>query len=382
MAHIEKRNGRYRARYRGSDGRERSKTFDRRADAERFLAEVEVDKARGLWIDPSAGQIKFEKWFDEWIAGVPLGASTLSLYSDLARNHLLPTFGDIPLNKITTTDVRRWLTHMWEKKVPGREKKLDRNTVAKAYRLLSRVMSVAAADGLIGRSPCTIAGAGTERTPEMKFASAEQIHALAAAVPDRFRALILVAGFGGLRWGELAGLRRARVDLLHGTVKVAEQLTEVNGNLAFGPPKTDSSHRTVALPTFVVQELETHLDNYVGLEPDDLVFSASTGDPLRRSNFRRREWLPAVEQVGVEGLRFHDLRHSAGTLAAQTGATTRELMARLGHSSPRAALIYQHATAERDAAIAAGLDALAASPRPEADSEVEAEVLDIDQQAV
>jgi integrase len=85
---------------------------------------------------------------------------------------------------------------------------------------------------------------------------------------------------------------------------------------------------------------------------------------MRRSYFRRRVWLPAIEAAEMPGLRFHDLRHTAGTIAAQTGATTKELMARLGHASPRAALIYQHATEERDEEIAAQLDILAAQPRP------------------
>jgi integrase len=139
----------------------------------------------------------------------------------------------------------------------------------------------------------------------------------------------------------------------------------VNGRLEFGPPKTAASARTVALPAFLVTELERHLERWSGPGPDGLVFPAPEDGPMRRSNFRRRAWVPALRLVGLEGLRFHDLRHSAGTMTAVAGATTKELMARLGHSSPRAALIYQHATAERDAAIAAALDTLAASPRPE-----------------
>jgi len=95
---------------------------------------------------------------------------------------------------------------------------------------------------------------------------------------------------------------------------------------------------------------------------------------MRRSNFRRRVWVPAVERVGLAGLRFHDLRHTAGTQAAVAGATTKELMVRLGHSSPRAALIYQHATTERDAQLAAQLDLLAASSRPKASAEEDDQV--------
>jgi len=366
MAHIEKRGpGRWRARYRGPDGRERSQTFDRKVDAERWLAQVETDKARGQWVDPAGGRITFGSWFAEWMATTTdLRSNTRQLYEYLGRRYLVPAFGAMELAKVTAIDIRRWLAGM-------RRTSLSANTVAKAYRLLSRLMTTAADEGLIGRSPCVIKGAGTEHLPEMKFATVGQVGELADAVGPRYRALVLLAAFGGLRWGELAGLRRRRVDLLHRTVAVAEILTEVNGKLDIGPPKTDAGRRTVVLSAFLVDELATHMAQRGEAGPEGLVFPAPIGGPMRRSNFRRRTWEPATRRVGVPGLRFHDLRHSAGTLSAVAGATTKELMARMGHSSPRAALIYQHATTERDGAIADALDrlvaeTLAASSRPEA----------------
>ncbi len=365
MAHVEKRGpGRWRARYRGPDGRERSQTFDRKVDADRWLAQVETDKARGQWVDPAHGRITFAPWFAEWMAtGTDLRPNTLALYEYLGRRYLLPAFGSMELAKITAIDIRRWLAGI-------RGTKLSANTVAKAYRLLKNVMTTAADDGLIGRSPCLVKGAGTEHLPEMKFATVDEVAELADAVGPRYRVLVLLAAFGGLRWGELAGLRRRRVDLLHRTVTVAEIVTEVNGRLDIGPPKTEAGRRTVVLSAFLIDELATYLDRRGQIGPDDLVFPAVEGGLMRRSNFRRRTWEPATRAVGVHGLRFHDLRHSAGTLSAVAGATTKELMARMGHSSPRAALIYQHATAERDGAIADALDrlvagTLAASSRPE-----------------
>jgi integrase len=172
--------------------------------------------------------------------------------------------------------------------------------------------------------------------------------------------MILVAAYGGLRWGELVGLRVRHVDLLHGTVRVAEQITEVNGAFVVGPPKSEAGTRTVTLPAVAVVALADHLDRHPGAGTDGLVFPAADGDGyLRRSNFRRRVWLPATKAAGVPGLRFHDLRHTAATFAAATGATTRELMERIGHSSPAAALRYQHVMKDRDKAIAAALDRLA-----------------------
>jgi integrase len=148
----------------------------------------------------------------------------------------------------------------------------------------------------------------------------------------------LTAAFCGLRWGELAGLRRRRVDLLHKKIVVAEQLSEVNGALSFGPPKTDAGRRTLTLPAFLADEFNAHLGKWSEPGPDGLVFPAPEGGPMRRSNFRRRVWVPTLDQLDLVGLRFHDLHHSAGTMTAIAGATTKELMARMGHQSPQAAL--------------------------------------------
>jgi integrase len=132
--------------------------------------------------------------------------------------------------------------------------------------------------------------------------------------------------------------------------------------LAFGPTKTGAGLRTVTLPTVTAEALAEHLGVYAEAGPEGLVFSAERGGPIRRSNFTRRVWIPTTRAAGVEGLRFHDLRHTAATLAVAAGASTRELM---GHSSSAAALRYQHVMAGRDAAIAAALDELiqAASTR-------------------
>jgi integrase len=231
-------------------------------------------------------------------------------------------------------------------------------TRAKAYRLLSRILGAAVEAGYLLRNPCTVKGAGQERAPEMRFATVAQVAAVADAIGARYRALVLVAAYGGLRWSELVGLRVRRVDLLHGRVSVAEQVAEVNGQLIPGPPKTEAGRRTVTLPAVAAAALAEHLVEFAEAGPDGLVFPAPEGGYLRRSNFSRRMWQPATRAVGVEGLRFHDLRHSAATLALAAGANTRELMERMGHASPQVALRYQHVMGGRDQAIAAALDEL------------------------
>src|SRR2546429_751937 len=143
MAHVEKRGpGRWRARYRGPDHRERSKTFTTRRDAERWLAGAVVSKAKGEWVDPAAGRQTFERWWADWAATIDVRTSTAELYAYLGRRYLLPAFGRAAIAKITTQDVRRWLASM-------RASTLSPNTVAKAYRLLSRVLAAAADEGVI-----------------------------------------------------------------------------------------------------------------------------------------------------------------------------------------------------------------------------------------
>jgi integrase len=128
-----------------------------------------------------------------------------------------------------------------------------------------------------------------------------------------------------------------------------------SGEFIENEPKSAAGKRTVALPVPLVDELRAHIKAFVGKETGSYVFTSADGEPIERNNFRKRVWLPATRSTRLPGLRFHDLRHTAGTLAARTGATTKELMARLGHSSSNAALIYQHASAERDRSIADGL---------------------------
>jgi integrase len=178
-------------------------------------------------------------------------------------------------------------------------------------------------------------------------------------VPPRWRALVLLATFCGLRFGELAALRRDRLDLLHATVAVVEDLDELDGGvLQVGEVKSEASHRIVSIPAVIIPDLEEHLGKYAESGSSGCIFVGAKGGRLRRSNFRK-VWVTAVRRAGlVDGFRFHDLRHTGNTLAATTGASTKELMSRMGHASPRAALIYQHATRDRDVMIAAALSAL------------------------
>lgn len=182
---------------------------------------------------------------------------------------------------------------------------------------------------------------------------------MAEAIGDRWRALVLLATFAHLRWGELAALRRHCLDLGTRTVQVRASQSEVGSELILGPPKSRAGERTVTFPAVIVPALRHHLDAYAQPGRLGLVFVGGKGGPLRRCNFSGR-WAAAFEAVGLDdGVHFHDLRHSGNTWAARTGANLPELMRRMGHASSDAAVRYQHATSDRDRAIADALDRLA-----------------------
>jgi integrase len=348
--------GRWQVRYYDRAGARHTapRTFPSKGDATRYLTQIEADVLRGVWTDPRLARTTFAEWAERWQqAAADLRPGTRVLYGYLLRRFLLPAFGPMPLGKLDTLTVRAWLGGL------HRAGEVTPTTIAKAYRLLRSILNAAVEAGYLPRNPAAIKGAGIERTAEMRHVSIPQLTALAEAVPARYRALILVAGFGGLRWAELVGLRRGHVDLAGARLHVVEQAAEVAGKFIVGPPKTEAGRRVVTLPALAVAALAEHLDRYAAPGPDGLVFLSARGKYLARSSFRRLVWLPALQQAGLDGLRVHDLRHTAATLAAAAGATTKELMERMGHTSPRVALRYQHVMADRQAALAAALDDLA-----------------------
>lgn len=203
-----------------------------------------------------------------------------------------------------------------------------------------------------------VKGADTTHAGERPVASVPQVFALADAVGPQYRAFVITAALTSLRWGELIALRRRDVDLEAGVAVVQRSLIEYKGRLEVAPPKNNGV-RVVTLPEVLIQELRQHL-LHVSADEDSLMFTGERGATPRRGNWRANVgWRDAVRAAGLpEGFHFHDLRHTGNHLVAQSGASTRELMHRMGHSTMRAALIYQHATESRARDLADRLDAL------------------------
>ena len=334
-------------------------SFAQKADANAALRASLAAQDAGTWVDPREGRVAFGTYASEWVASRhDLAMRTRQDYEDLLRLYLTPVFGATALADISVLAVRRWWAQASGPEGHGR--------APKTYRLLRAVLNTAVDDGLIARNPCRVKGAGADNTPERPALSVDQVYAIAGAIVPRYRALVLLAAFTGLRLGELRALRRKRLDLDAATVTVAPEDGNVqrdrSGAVHFTRPKSRAGVRTVAVPAPVVAEMRAHLEFVGDHGPEALVFpgdkSADGMRPFHAEAFGRhwRKALSSVEGLPA-GLVFHDLRHTGNTLAAGTGASTRELMARMGHASPRAALIYQHASAERDRAIAEALAA-------------------------
>ena len=356
--------GRYQARYRGPGGQLRSAphTFIRKTDATRWLTLREAEIRRGDWIDPAAARTLFADFAEAWVEERPnLRPKTRELYRYLLRAHIMPAFGSYTVSAITEADIRRWRRGLVSAEVSD-------VTAAKAYRLLKAVLNTALDDGLIRRNPCRVKGAGQEASPERPVLTVAQVYQLAGAVDQRYRALVLLAAFGSLRWGEVTGLRRSDVDVGSGAVRIERQLAEARGGgFAFSAPKSAAGKRTIYLPATIVAELRSHLGQFTGPAADALVFTSTRGKPIRHSHFRQRVWRPAADALGMTGVHVHDLRHAGNILSAAAGASLRELMDRMGHASSRAALIYLHGSDERQRKIASNLDVLAQQELAESD---------------
>jgi len=368
MAHIQKRGKRYKARYRGPDGCERSRMFDRRVDAERWLATSTADIARGDWVDPKLGRMTFGEWVKKWEKTLDLRPTTRALNLHVTHKYLLPRFETWPLSRITTSDIKAMLA---DDLTRG---DLSNSAIRRHVMVLSTILAAAVVDGRIARNPCRGIKLPAEDAREMRFLEPEQVIAVSDAAGTHYRPIVLTAAFVGLRFGELAGLAVDRVNLLRRTIRIDRQLIEVGRELSFGPPKTKAGIRTVTIPAALCDVLAQHFGSV-----DGLAFPNVNGDPLRRSSFRR-VWRGACARAGFEdgplaGLHFHELRHTAVALAVREGAHPLAIKERLGHASIQTTLdTYGGLFPSLDEAIADGLDrtmreAIAAYPRPETASE-------------
>lgn len=345
-ARTRKRDGRriYEVRLRDANGREYSRTFETKKEAEAFQAAERTARNRGTWVDPRLASVPVAKLAAQW-----LSANTAKRPGSVARdrsildNHILPTFGAKPVGSVTRADIQRLVTAWTTSHAPA--------TTTRMYAVLRALFNYAEDSELIPRSPCRRIRLpqATPRTAEIL--DADGLARLAEAVG--VNGVMVYLGAFGLRWGEVAGLRVDRVDFLRQTITVDCQRTRgLHGEMIEADPKSKAGRRNaLALPDWLMAMLAEILASrgITATTPDALVFVSPDGAPLHYSNWRRRVWLPARTAAGFPDLNFHDLKHTAGTALLDEGINIKIAQARLGHANPRTTLaIYAQATTEAD----------------------------------
>jgi len=359
---------RWQASYIGPDGKRHNApvTFDSKIEAETWLGRehrLVMDGLMGTgaaWSSPAerAAVASVEKetlavYAARWIEQRSIKPRTRIQYETLLENHIAPRLGGIAVSDLTSAGVRTWYAATLADKPTYR---------SHAYGLLKSICKTAVADGLIDRNPCQIDGAATVKSKtQAVIPSVAELASIADTIkPERFRALILISAWCGLRYGEVGELRRKDIGNGCEVISVGRAFTHRAG-CRIDTPKSGKP-RIVVVPPHIRADIQAHLDLFTGPDPDSLLFPPIRGGCHLSDKVLRDALAPVLESLGIQHVRIHDLRHFAGTQVARVGNLV-ETMNHLGHSTVSASLRYQHQVSGRDAEIAAALSELAARPK-------------------
>jgi integrase len=377
MASIQKRtrNGKmtYRVQYRDPSGAMRGKVFARKVDAQRWKTENEHAKLHGAWMDPKAGKATLHDYAQAWCAAQTFDETTREAVALRLRLHVYPHLGDYQLAALRPSVIQAWAR--------GLQQQLAASYVRVVFANLSAILQAAVDDGIIARNPCRVGSVKPPALDRRKVVPwpAERVAAVAAALPDRYRAIVAVAGGLGLRQGECFGLAVDDVDFLRGVVHVRRQVRIVASRLVFAPPKTGKT-RDVPLPESVALRLAAHLEAWPAVavtlpwrepagrpETAQLLFSTRERTALARMYFNRHVWKPALDQAGVPATRdngMHAARHYYASALLEDGVNVRAVAEYLGHNDPGFTLrVYVHLMPSSEGRARAAVDrALGGSP--------------------
>ena len=353
----------YQASYVGPDGIRytAARTFTASDDAVVWLASERRLVTDRTWTPPRLRDTHRKAttvagYAESWLRRRDLKPTTREHYRRLLDHFIVPAFGHLPLAAVTPRMVAEWWHDLGSQTGPTYR--------AHAYSLLRTIYRTAIAEDEVATSPCRIVGAGSsKRVKRIEPATLAELEALTAAMPERLRAMVLLQAWCALRFGEAAELRRHDVDLKGAVLHIRRAVVRVEGQTVVGTPKSEAGRRDVAIPPHLVPMLRDHLTTHAAWGRDGLLFPGPDGSHLAHSSYLW-QFNRAKAAAGRADLTPHVLRHTGAVMAAQTGATLAELMARLGHSTPSAALMYQHAAAGRDAVIAQRLSDLASGGTP------------------
>ncbi|MFC9128634.1 tyrosine-type recombinase/integrase [Streptomyces sp. NPDC057099] len=361
---------RYRARYVGPDGSEKSKSFPdkQKRRAEQWLANIEADMSRGDYVDPNSGKVTFEQYATEWMATQITDPLTRESVESRLRLHAIPYLGTRPMSSFTPSHLRLWL------------RTLEDRGLSAGYRRgifahVSTVFTAAVEDRIIRVNPCSARSVKAPRLEPRKVKpwSVGNVTAVRDALPDRYQALVNVAAGLGLRQGETFGLAVEDVDFLGGVVHVVRQVKLLQRHRAvFAPPKS-GRERDVPLPESVAFALASHLKRHPATRitlpwktldgppvTASLIFTGSEGLALNRNRFNDRVWRPALRTAHVDVDRsngMHALRHFYASVLLDAGESIKALSEYLGHHDPGFTLrTYTHLMPSSETRTRAAVD--------------------------
>jgi integrase len=365
VGYVTERNGRRQATYRGPDGKERTKTFDRVEDADRWLSTEQGDVARGHWIDPRSASITLAAFVDKEYRPTMIGLAPTTAERDEShlRTHILPTFGAIKLRDITYPMCQAWVNELASRRAPA--------TVVKSSQILGKVLKTAVRARRMASNPMDGVGLPKVEESEDVYLTPAQVRDLGDAMEEvepRCRALVFDGCYAGPRIGELIALRWSDLSEPRRTLSITKSFAEVKGRgMIEGPTKTKAGRRQVTLPRLIFAELERHRKRFPS---PALIFTSPDGAIVRPRNLRRRAWEQAVALAELDPApTFHDMRHTAVSLWIAAGASDLEVSRWAGHRSVSFTKDrYAHLFPEHGEALADRLDAFieSATNRPAA----------------
>ncbi|CAN5874342.1 hypothetical protein BH23ACT5_BH23ACT5_09980 [soil metagenome] len=362
MAHIRDRGKsverRWQARYRDPSGQERSKTFERKIDAQRWLDEVTADLVTGRYVDPRAGRVTVGEWASVWLASQTFDAATMETMTSRIRTHILALpIGNTELRAVRPSTVQAWLRN--------RQAVLAASYVRLLLANLSTILQAAVEDRVIASNPATVSSVKAPRVDRRQVVpwTTERVHAVIDGHPADLAGVAVVAAGCGLRQGEAFGLEVDAVDFLGRAVRVVQQLRRVGRATEVALPKGGRT-REVPLPDVVAVVLAEHMR--IRSVTSGLLFSNRDGGPLTRAYFTHNGWRPALEAAGVEASRvngMHALRHHYASLLLNEGVSIRAVSEYLGHHDPGFTLrTYAHLMPDAEDRARAAIDKVMGAP--------------------
>lgn len=363
------RSGRWRVRYRAEGRMVSAGTFDRRVDADAYLAEIHTRRRHGEWVDPRLGDRAFGEFAAAWDRDLDrrgLSAKTRATYRSTAARHVLGPLGSIPVAQVNTGPfLKAFVRDHLDDHGPGE--------VHKTKQVIASIIDLALDDGAVVANHAKGLKLPNVARREPQILTPGQVERLAGEVRepsdrsaghDGLALLVESAPYLGLRAGEFAGLRARRVDLDRRVIVVAETLYDVDGALVWGPTK-NGRHRHVDIPKSIADDLARHLAA-AGATGDATVFASPRGGLLRWQNFYRRVFKPAVRRAGLpDGTCFHSLRHTYASWLIANGEQPKVISELMGHSSIDVTMdVYGHLMPGTRARAVAGLDQIRPGRRP------------------